>query len=479
MAQTIQRMEKDTESGINALHKDYRKLSPIWKQIRAVMFGKAAIVELKTELSLPLPDYTDTIRGTVNRDALKIAQRVRTYLRRGQLLNATARTQASNTGMIWSKEPEDSIPTQMEYVRETLRDNVQKIVSDVASIGRYFVLLDSDGIDSVTQAEQAQGIGVPQWILYEAERIIYWRDGEIRLTEVVEERLNELDYEEVEQVRRLVLIDGVYHNQVWREGELFTDTIPTLNGSSLDYIPGQFFGAEDNSMAATKPPIYDLAEANIGHFMLDCDNRDNLHAHGQGLTNIFVDDPEEFSTANPNGLNTGAKGVNQFGKDDRVEVVQIDATGAIAAEMLRDQERMIMIGAQLVQDTGGNQTLGAKKMEHGASISTLKQIALNVSEGVTNLLNMQAEMTGVSADIFYELNTQFITDDMDAQKLLAHMQLVQFGALPRSTLFESARKAQLTTLTDEEMEQELGEQAFSSGGVSQEEAARMAEQEGE
>jgi hypothetical protein len=223
--------------------------------------------------------------------------------------------------------------------------------------------------------------------------------------------------------------------------------------------------------------MHDLASYNIGHFMLDCDNRDNLHYHGQGMTNVFVDDGDEFTTRNPNGLNVGAKGQNQFGKDDRVEILQLEATGAIATEMERDEKRMIMIGAQLVQDTSGNQTLGAKKIEAGASISTLKRISMNVSEGVTQLLNWQAEMTGQTPDIVYTLNTEFITDDMTPEMLTAHLSLVQMGALPLTTLNESARKAGLTKKTDEELEQELGEQAFNVGGTSQDEAAALAANE--
>lgn len=465
------------QSGITAQHPDYIKYAPLWKEIRAVLEGKQAVIELK----LPTPIYSDTIRGTDHLDTVKINQRLYIYLKRGQLLNATARTHDSQTGYVWSNEPEDTIPPSMDYVREYLRENVQKILMDVTSVGRYGVLLDSNDTESRTAAEVEQGVGVPEWILFKTEQIIYWRDDEVRLSETYEKRINELDYENVEQVRRLVLIDGVYHNQVWREGELFDDITPTINGSVMDYIPFQYFGSDDNSEAATKPPLYDLSSLNIGHFMLDCDNRDNLHYHGQGLTNVFVDDGDEFALRNPNGLNVGAKGMNQFGKEDRVEILQLDATGAIASEMTRDQERMIMVGAQLVQNTNSNQTLGAKKMEAGASISTLKRETMNVSEGVTQLLQWQAEMTGVSNPeaITYTLNTSFITDDMTPELLMAHLQLVQMGTLPQSTLNESARKANLTSLDDEELKQQLGEQSFNVGGTSQEEAARLAAQEAE
>jgi hypothetical protein len=466
-------MATGTNTGITAQHPEYMRLLPLWTEIRAVLNGKQAVVELK----LPTPIYTDTVSGTTKTDHYKIQQRIETYLMRGRLFNATARTHDSYTGMVWSHQPEYELPPAMAYVDDYLRDNVQKVVADVTSTGRYGVLLDSDGVETATKGEQDKGIGVPQWILFRSEQIIYWRENEIRLAETYEKRKGDLDYEETLQIRRLVLIDNVYHNQVWRDNDLVDDVVPTVNGSALNYIPFQYFGSDDNSEAATKPPMHDLASYNIGHFMLDCDNRDNLHYHGQGMTNVFVDDGDEFTTRNPNGLNVGAKGQNQFGKDDRVEILQLEATGAIATEMERDEKRMIMIGAQLVQDTSGNQTLGAKKIEAGASISTLKRISMNVSEGVTQLLNWQAEMTGQTPDIVYTLNTEFITDDMTPEMLTAHLSLVQMGALPLTTLNESARKAGLTKKTDEELEQELGEQAFNVGGTSQDEAAALAANE--
>ena len=466
------------QTGITAEHADYQRYTPIYKKIRAILEGKDAVVELK----LPMPNYTDMAKGGLALDTCKIANRNKIYLQRGQLLNATARTQQANTGMIWSQEPEglDSIPSQMEYVHKYLRDNVQKIVADVASVGRYGVLIDSPSITSTTKGEQARGIGVTNWILYTTEQIFFWHGDDIRLSETYEE-IDGIDYKQKEQVRRLVMIDGVYHNQVWRDNALVQgmDLTPTIKGVTLDYIPFQYFGSDNNLEDATKPPIYDMTEQNLGHFMLDCDNRDNLHAHGQGMLNLFIEDTASFLDVNPNGTNTGAKGENQFGKDDRVEILQIAATGAIAAEMERDQERLVMMGAQMVQDSSGNQTLGAKKIEAGASISTLKQISMNVSEGVTQLLRWQAGMMGIANvdSIYYTLNTAFITDDMTPEKLLAHMKMVQMRVLPLSTLNESARQAGLTKLDDEALKKELNDESFSVGGTTEEEAKTIAANE--
>lgn len=466
------------ETGIEAKHCDYKKLMPLWKEIRAVLFGKQGVIDLK--MQLPLPYYTDTVKGTCNFDTIAINKKIYTYLNRGRLLSATAWTHDSNTGMIWAHEPDYFIPESMSYVDEYLRENVQKIVADVTSIGRYGVLLDSNPDSPATTGEMESGIGVPYWVMFEAEQIIYWRENEVRLLESYEVQLDDgISYSTEQQVRRLVLIDGVYHNQVWRNGELYEDLEPSINSSLLDYIPFQFFGSDDNGEDATKPPLADLASYNIGHFMLDCDNRDNLHWHCQATTNIYVDDPDAFAEANPNGLNTGAKGYNQFGKGDRAEILQIDATGACPAEMVRDEQRMIMTGAQLVRDKSGNQTLGAKKMEFGATTSTLKRSAMNVSEGVTKLLRWQAEMTGVSNvdEIYYNLNTEFITDAMTPEMLNTHMTMVQMGLLPQSTLNESARKAGLTKMEDDEIEAQLGEQAFNTTTTSQEEAVAQAASE--
>jgi hypothetical protein len=206
--------------------------------------------------------------------------------------------------------------------------------------------------------------------------------------------------------------------------------------------------------------MFDLAHQNLGHFQLDCDNRDNLHYHGQGMTNVYVADSDQIKEDNPSGTDVGAKGINIWGQGDRVEILQLEATGAISNEMQLDEKRMIMLGAQVVQDSSGNQTLGAKQIESNASTSQLKRISLNTSAGLTQNLKWCAEFAGANADeVMVKVNTKFIADDLTAQDVQAVFAGVQGGLLPDALFLEAVRKAGYSDKTDDEINELIEDQA--------------------
>lgn len=467
----------------------------LWRQVRAAIKGKYAVNKIIDLLPGPqyscTPYYQGMTEEQINASRRVEAQnnlRIQAYWSRGRFFNATGRTQESLDGMIWAKEPEKEIPSQLDYLKEnadgegnSLREVAQETTYEVISVGRYGVLIDMpSGEASPTMAEMESGERAPRMIQYHAEQIIFFVNNgmfqgldEVRLVEQKQVKDGD-DWKTIDYVRRLVMINGIYHNQLWTENdEMISDVIPFADGRPLNFIPFQFFGADNNSPEYSKVPMYDLANVNLGHYVLDCDNRDNLHYHGQGMTAVYTGmSADEFYDLNPNGLNVGAKGMNQLEQGDRIEVIQIEATGAIPAEMERDEKRMIYLGAQLVQDTNSNQTLGAKEMEFSASTSTLKRIARNVSKGLTQCLEWVAIFMGVSGDIRYQLNTEFVTDMMDAQMLAQHFNAVQSGLLPKETYYEAARKAGITDKTNEELE-ELAEQGNLDANGTNEEMASL------
>ncbi len=142
--------------------------------------------------------------------------------------------------------------------------------------------------------------------------------------------------------------------------------------------------------------------------------------------------------------------------------------------MARDQERMISLGAQLVTDNSANETATAKKIDSNASMSTLKRIAKNTTEGINNLLVMVSDFLGVTEESYYMVNTNFITDELSPQMLQVHMALVQSRILPESTLLESSRKAGLTEKTDDQIKDDLENQNELTGGMSEREAELQA-----
>lgn len=491
---------------LNEKDSKYQEQFELRSQTRAAIAGKYEV--LKIISCLPGPQYKtfSSFNGMTKQARTQAVicntqndLRTKSYWSRGRWFPAAGRTFESLSGMVWSKDPEPNIQPKLEYLIDNadgtgcgLREVTQKITAKVIEDGRYGILVDmppsptdEDGNRiAPTAAQNADPAFLPKWVQYNADNIltpIISGDSctvdEIRLIEVKNEKKGEFDYEEKFYIRRLIIIDGIYHNQLWDDkDEMISDVIPVANGSPLNEIPFKFFGADDNSAEYSKLPLYDLANVNLGHFVLDCDNRDNLHYHGQGMTVLSTDmNMDQFNEMNPNGLDVGARGMNMVGAGDTVNIIQIEATGAIATEMLRDEDRMVMSGAQLVTDNSGNETATAKRMDANASMSSLKRISLNITDGLGYLFNWTAQFLGEESTSFYKLNTDFITDDLTPEMINAHIALVQGMILPASTLGETARKAKLTDLSDEDIAQGLVDQNLLSGGGPEEMAALQAQ----
>lgn len=482
---------------VDTLDDKYRKYCDLYQRIRAVIAGKPDLVELVS--ALPQPMYRDlTTQGLATKQTESIirqqilqTKRRAAYWGRGVLMNATGRTHISTDGMLWAKDPEVLLPPQLSYMIESadgagngLREVVQDLTDELTSVGRYGILVDMPASGgNPTAAQMKSGELAPRLIRYKAEQIIYYRCSgtstsvdEIRLREVRSIKKSEFDWEDAVYIRRLFMRKGVYVNQLYDDkGKLESEVEPVANGAKLNAIPFQFFGSDANSPEYSKPTLLDLALTNIGHFVLDCDNRDNLHYHGQGMTNVYTAmDSAEFNERNPNGLDCGSKGMNQLDQNDRVEILQLGATGAIAAEMERDEKRMIAQGAQLVQDTNTNVTLGAKEMEFGASTATLKRIGRNASIGIEQCLGWAAKFVGATGEIKYRLNDKFITDDLTPEELNAYFGLMQGGVIPKSMIYSMMRQNGITEKTDDEIADEL-EMEQSTGGTTEEVAAMQAE----
>jgi hypothetical protein len=487
---------------------NYCEQSHLWKQVRACIAGKYEVDKLKTCLPQPydtgLYIYSGMTDEQINH--AKRCQQINinksaAYWNRARFFNATGRTFESLGGMIWSQEPEVELDASVAYLEKNangsgmgLRDVAQCITDENVSLGRLGALADMpENQSALTRQQMESGENAARIVMYKAESIVYSRTDksgnlvEVRLVEVHQEEkpMGEgalaycINIENVIYTRQLVMIDGVYHNRLFNDkDELISDVIPFANNSAFNFIPFQFFGADKNTHEYGKIPLYDLASQNIGHYGYDADNRTHLHYWASGITNVFTSmDAMQFYELNPNGLDCSPGGSNQLGADDRVEYLQSTSDGAVSSEMEKDERRMIMLGAQLVQEANTNQTLGAKEMEFGASVSTLKRITHNCSKGIENLINWCAMFMGSSGESTYKLNTDFVTDNMTPEMINAHFALVQGGVLPVETIYETARKAELTKLDNQEIADLARESDLGMNGESEEVARLRAENE--
>ena len=474
-----------SESELRATDNEYEAHCQMWEEIDACNKGAKYVVSLRS--NLPAPSYTmsvgkmkyDHLDEDMRNKALAVEynrslankQRVEEYWSRGRFFNAVGKTTESFHGMIWGYPSEKNIQSNMEDVANNITGSgwdVDDLAKDVTYQlilkGRYGALADMAGTDrELTAAEQAMPEYQPKAIIYKPKQIlsVFEQDGkyiDIRLSECRTERVpGTYKYEDKYYTRRLAIEDGVYVSQLFNDkDELIEESIPRASGSPFTEIPFVFFGSDKNTAEYSRPPMFDLAHINMGHFVLDCDNRDNLHYHGQGTTVVTTDmEAYEFDSMNPAGLDTGAKGKNVLKQGDDIKLVQLEATGAIPAEMLRDEDRMIKAGAQIIQPNGSAMTLGQKKIESGSSLSTLARIAHNTSAGIEQLLGYLCQFKGVENVSTYKVNSKFITDEMTPELINAHIALVQGGALPAITLNETARRAGLTKMDDEQIEEGL------------------------
>lgn len=481
---------------------EYATHSQMWEEIEACNKGAKAVLKLVSdEPAIVYSDCPQLRLDHLDSDLQQAAQnliynknlanihRRKEYWSRGRFFNAVGKTVESFHGMIHNYEAVADLSPTMQIIAEDITGSGQSLEEFEKTVtyqlilkGRFGALSDMKTTDrELTRAEQDMPEFRPRVIAYEAENILR---TVVMNGSVVDIRLNEPttvmkddDYEVVNYTRRLMLINGVYVNRLYDENEdLISEVTPRANGRVMQEIPFVFYGSDSNTPEYSKPPMYDLAHLNLGHFDLDCSNRDNLYYHGQGQTNVFTDmEPYEFDAMNPAGLDTGAKGKNMFKAGDKVELLQIEATGAIPAEMLRDQDRMIQAGAQVIQPNGQAMTLGQKKIETGSSLSTLGRIANNASSGIELQLYYLAQFAGDTYENKYKVNSKFITDEMTPEMLNVHIAMVQGGVLPQVTLNESARRAGLTRWDDTQIEEALLEDGVSMGGMTEREAALQAE----
>jgi len=505
------------KSGLREVDCEYPTHLQMWEEIDACNKGAKAVLALVSDeppsVYLPycnglqynhLDEESQALANsyTHNRNLASTFKR-KAYWTRGRFFNALGKTIDSLHGMIHNYQAVSDLSPQMTIIAENITGSgqpievMEKVITyQLIKDGRYGGLSDMASTDrQLTGAEQDMPEFRPRVIGYEAKQIlrVIVMGGslvDIRLDEptTVKCEDDEFSYKCVRYTRRLNLQyaadkDGnnigkpVYHNTLYDENDdVISQSIPRANGQYLTEIPFVFYGSDANTPEYSTPPVFDIAHLNLGHFSLDCDNRNAINYHCNPMTVVTTDmDPYEFNTRNPAGIDSSADGKNQLKQGDDLKLVQMEATGAAPSEMLRDQDRMVMAGAQLIMPNSSTMTLGQKRIETGSSMSTLGRISHNASAGIEKQLEYLAMFAGAPLGDTYKVNSKFITDEMTPELLNAHVALVQSGALPASTLGGSARAAGLTKLDDDQIKEKLMEESESLTGTPEEVALLQAE----
>lgn len=437
------------------------------------------------------PDYTAKItRWTKNRDAYEGEDAVKSknqtylvapggfttddynrYLTRAKWYGATARTVQGLNGAIFQKDPVIEASTAVElHLKNITLTGIPAVLFastlfDQVQIGRYGVLLDYD-----------ESMKRPKWCGYPAESIINWHQsyesGNPVLSKVVFKETHERvrDGYEIEHVTRYrecrLNENGAYEVAVFEEigdsqnrGMAMVESyIPTRRGKMLDFIPFQFFGAEDLTPAVSRSPLDDLVDVNYAYYRHSAD-----YEHGLFLTGVPTPVVTGHSLDEGQRLPIGSLAAWVFPNPEaKAFLLEYQGHGLQSHEraMANDKVEMATLGARLLEEQPTTaETLGAIQIRHSGETGSLRSMANLASEGLTRVLRWHHWWNGDTENLDDErfnftLNTDFSTTRLDPQELQALMQLWQGGGISKQTLFWNLKQGEIIPAENEYEDEE-------------------------
>ena len=457
--------------GVTTTHPDYDDNIDIWTKIRDTIKGEETIKEKETDY---LPAF-------VPADEDRYTQ----YITRAYFLGVTGRTRDALTGMVFRKPPVYDMPDTMLDIIEnidgagqSLEQIAKEACNDLISVGRYIFFVDYPMTDAGvrTLKDEKQLSLQPTIICYPTESLINWKTitvgGETKLSlavlkEAYNTSENEFEHDTDYQYRVLRLVDGFYTQSVYKEnGDVIQKEFqPLAGGAPLDHIPLHICGSENNKPCVSKAPLHDLAILNIAHYQTTADHRENLYIHGQLTLGISTDlDWETFKAANPSGVMVGARKGHFLGNNGAFSSVTAPESSSLSKELIDLENKMIMIGARLIQRGGVMETAEAARINASAEASTLDNIVSNLSEALEASLEDCARFMKLDPEkVFFALNKEFWEGSIDYNMAMAVIQLGDSSIVAKSDQRKMLRTGKIQIeegRTDEEIDTEIGEQGL-------------------
>ena len=401
------------------------------------------------------------------------------YKMRATYFNACGRTLEGLVGMVFRKDPAKKYPTAFQSIIDDIDlsgnscDTVaMKVLAEVITVGRIGALVEYPQVtQEVNSMADASRLNLrPYLTLYKAENILDWRVQRvnnsmqpvmIKLLEMYEVSEDIFTYECKEQIRVLLLDNGIYLQRIYRtndkgEWEQFgDDIIPLMSNQPLRAIPFWPFGAETNSLYLQQPPILDLADLNLAHYRVNADYERGCHFAGLPtpvLAGFTFDDGASVAIGSTTCMTTS---------DPNAKWGFLEFTGqglgALEKNLDSKEKQMAAIGARMLeQQKTGVESEGAMQMRSNGENSVLAALANLVSENFKQIITFMAQWSGLTVTedaIEYKLNTDYMPVGMTSQQLAELVKALQANAISFETFFWNLKRGEVigddTTLEDE------------------------------
>lgn len=451
-----------------------------WSLVRDCLQGQHQIKSKRTEyLPAPLNDP----------DPVERQARYDQYVQRAQFYNFTRRTLEGLIGQVFSRDPIlhasgylTKLAPDIDGAGMSLDQQAKKALGFVLSYGRCGLLADYPNREQAATGEEILKLEVrPSVHLFAPWSVINWRERveggntvyDLIVIQEASESSNdgfELSYSD--QWRVLRMVNGKYVCEIWRKDAedvayLYDGPFEPkdANGKNLNRIPFRFVGSISNDSTCDEPPLYDLAELNIGHYRNSADYEEACFIMGQptamfsGLTKEWVEQVWKGA------IYIGSRAAIPLPANADGKLLQANANTMPFEAMRHKEAQAVAMGAQLIREQGVQKTLGESQNDNQANSSFLATCAKNVSAAYTWLLPI---VEGFSiGDIlkladpeskdrtFYDLNTDFPATRMTPNERTQLIAEWMDGAITFGEMRDGLRKAGIATLSTDEAQAEL------------------------
>jgi hypothetical protein len=449
-------------------HPDYAFRLPDWQKVRAFAEG-ARVVRAAGETYLPKPTGWSS-------------DEYNAYRARAEVYGATDRTIDGLDGAIFRKPPKiEGLESAQDLVDDvtlagnTLTEWLRDLVREILGPGRRGVLVEFSGSPD-DPATRGNGTQRPYLVNYAPEQIINWETanigGKTTLTMVVLQETSLVPSPSDPFVRTyqtrfrvLRLVEGRYLIELWTpmsspnpvqssgiagsapktEESVFEKTaeiVPTRRGVPLSDIPFFFIGPSGQSATPEKPPLLDVVDLCILHYMTSADYAHGLH---------WVGLPTPWATGVRDKERIGIGPTTMIVLEDpeaKLGMLEFTGTGLSAVRERLDglEHKMAALGARILEEQKKQAESGeALKLRQSGEASVLAGISDAVSRAAEAIVRRMLWWNGADddPDITISLNMEFFGAAMDPQLLTALMQARQSGEISRETFLWNLQKGEM------------------------------------
>jgi hypothetical protein len=435
---------------------EYTGMLAKWEKCRDVTSGEE-LVKAKGETYLPRNTGWDS-------------ERYESFKKRALFYNASMRTVQGLQGLAFRKPPNleygerEDIKRHLEDITMSGVDATsfaQRVIVDLLKTGRVIVLLDMPEEESPEQR--------PYWVFYQTEALINWRvtrwQGKMLLTRAVlceqlEKEDGEFGVSYITQYRELVLVQegGAWRYEVnlWQKVDARTNVFaivktvhPKRRGAPLNFLPIIVQGIEGIDMRIDDPPLLDLVNVNLSHYVSSADLE-----HGRHWTALPTPVVMGAASTNKNEpLVIGSTSAWSLDKGGDAKMLEFTGVGLGELRMaLEHKERMMaVLGARLLEDkptAGQREAAETVRLRHSGENATMKSLVIAASAGLTRALRYHLWWFGATdviddPKITFGLNQDFFEEKLSPQEIDALMKLWQAGGLSFPTLYHNLVRGEL------------------------------------